>query len=113
MNTINETFQNVDDQLQNIEAIKGIGYAKVVAFVITNYSLALGVLKVVAHIDASDEELKQALDDVGVMCTAAQICVISRYCDAVGLEPHLFDEAIADGKRIIDNANTHMEGIAL
>ncbi len=107
--TVTEAFENIDDQLENIKAIKGKTYAKVVAFVITNYSLAVSILKVVSYIEGDEKSIGEALDDIGEMMNAVSGSTITNYCKAVDFDMTLYDEAIADGKRIVASANEHIE----
>lgn len=104
---ITEAFSNVEDQLTNIEAIKGPTYAKLVAFMVSSYSAAYCILKVVA--DAITEE--DTLDTIAEILNTSGSHTAHAYANALSIGEVDYLEAVADGKRIVMNNNTHLERI--
>lgn len=112
MTSLSDTFTDIDDQIENLTAIKGEAYGKAVSMVISNYSMAFGVLKIIACAEMSDEEVKQITNDLAQIFNITGSNTIFVYCEALGLTEEQRIEAVGDGKRIVDNANRHIsEGL--
>lgn len=108
MNTIKEVFGNIDDQIENLIAVKGDAYGKSVGFIASFCSVGDSLMSILA----TDGAEQKTVDKIAIVLDVCAGHITLAYSTALGLTFDQHCEAIDDGQRITLSARNHMEHTA-